>query len=249
MKNTGHNVNVNNIEDVDFVWQGESYTELTGKKNHYDWIIASHVIKHTQDLVGFLNECDSILKDDGIVSLVVPGKRYCFDHYRPITGLSQVVDSHFRKATNHSPGTAAEFYLNVVSRSEKIAWSKKTTGRYRFLHSLEDAQRGIETVRKDEGYFDTHAWCFVPHSFRLIIHDLYHLGLIPFQEVDCFSTRGCEFYVTLGRHGKGVGKSRMEMLKLIESEMRATRFQPWRTARNAAREVLDVFRPGVRKAA
>src|SRR6185437_1662157 len=67
-----------NIEEVDFVWRGQPYAELTGRTKFYDWIIASHVIEHTPDLIGFLNDCDSILKDDGILSLAVPDKRFCF---------------------------------------------------------------------------------------------------------------------------------------------------------------------------
>ena len=67
-----HHVDLDNIEEVDFVWDGHPYSDLTGKTKHYDWIIASHVIEHTPDLIGFLVECDSILKDDGVLS---PGYR------------------------------------------------------------------------------------------------------------------------------------------------------------------------------
>ncbi len=219
-KYRNHGVNLNKIEEVDFVWQGESYTELTGKTKHYDWIIASHVIEHTPDLIGFLNDCDTILKDDGAISLVVPDKRYCFDHYRPITSISKIIDSHFQKSTSHTPGTVAEYFLNVVSKSGKIAWDSCTTGEYNFVHSLENALQGMESVVNENAYLDVHAWCFVPHSFRLIIHDLFCLGLIPFKEVDFHPTDGCEFYITLGRRGQGVNKTRIEMLEIIESEIK-----------------------------
>src|SRR5262245_42120449 len=67
----GADFNFDNIEEVDFIWNGESYSELTGKTKFYDWIIASHLIEHTPDFIGFINECDSILKDDGVLSLAV----------------------------------------------------------------------------------------------------------------------------------------------------------------------------------
>ena len=216
-----HHVNLENIEEVDFVWRGENYSELTGKSKYYDWIIASHVIEHVPDLIGFLNDCDAILKDDGVISLVIPDKRYCFDHYRPITGISKIIDNHFQKNKTHTPGTVAEYFLNVVSKAGVIAWDSSVTGEFNFVHSLEDALKGMKTAINENAYIDVHAWCFVPHSFRLIIHDLFCLGLIPFQEVDFFPTEGCEFYITLGRNGKGVNKSRLEMLDIIESEIRA----------------------------
>ncbi|KOP23739.1 hypothetical protein AMR41_24740 [Hapalosiphon sp. MRB220] len=220
VKYRDHGVNLNKIEEVDFVWQGESYSELTGKTKHYDWIIASHVIEHTPDLIGFLNDCDAILKNDGVISLVVPDKRYCFDHYRPITGISKIIDSHFQQSTNHTPGTVAEYFLNVVSQSGKIAWDSSTTGEYNFVHSIENALQGMKSVVNENAYLDVHAWCFVPHSFRLIIHDLFCLGFIYFKEVDFYPTDGCEFYITLGRRGQGVNKSRIEMLEIIESEIK-----------------------------
>ena len=215
-----HHVNLENIEEVDFVWRGENYSELTGKDKYYDWIIASHVIEHTPDLLGFLNDCDTILKEDGVISLAVPDKRYCFDHYRPITGISQIIDSHFQKTIIHTPGTVAEYYLNVVSKAGNIAWDSSATGRYNFVHSLEDALQGMKSALNENAYLDVHAWCFVPHSFRLIVHDLFRLGLIPFQEVGFFQTEGCEFYVTLGRNGQGINRSRLEILDIIESEIK-----------------------------
>ncbi len=215
-----HNVNLENIEEVDFVWRGENYSELTGKRTYYDWVVASHVIEHTPDLIGFLNDCDSILKDDGVISLAVPDKRYCFDHCRPVTGIARIIDSHFQKNRIHTRGTVSEHFLNSVSRAGKFAWDSRAAGECKFEHSSEDALRRIEAALKENAYTDVHAWCFVPHSFRLMIHDLFCLGLIHVQEVDFFPTAGCEFYITLGRNGKGINKSRLQMLDIIESEIK-----------------------------
>ena len=214
-----HGVNLDSIEEVDFVWSGESYADLTAKNKHYDWILASHIIEHTPDLIGFLNNCDAILKEDGVISLVVPDKRFCFDRFRPISGLQNVVDSHVNKNTKSSPGAVAEYFLNVVNKSGKIAWSPLSGGMYSFVHGLEDAKRGVERVVEDDVYLDVHSWCFVPHSFRLLIHDLYLMDFIPFQEVGFSEGDGCEFFVTLGRCGEGVDMSRLEMLNIVEQEL------------------------------
>ena len=221
LKKYKNHVNLNNVEEVDFVWQGQTYSELTGKSKYYDWVIASHMIEHTPDLIGFLNDCDTILKNEGVISLVIPDKRYCFDHYRPITGISKIIDNHLSKEKNHTPGTVAEYFLNVVSKAENIAWNINSTGEYNLIHTLDNAVREMNLVINENKYIDLHAWCFVPHSFRLIIHDLYSLGLIPFQEVE-FSTieGGGEFYMTLSRKGKGMNQSRLEILAIIESEIK-----------------------------
>ncbi len=213
------NLDLDLVEEVDHIWTGQSYVDLTGNKKHYDWIIASHVIEHTPDLIGFLNECDSVLNDQGVVSLAIPDKRYCFDYHRPITSLSRIIDSHLSENTIHSAGTVAEYYLNVVKKNGSGSWSEHTEGDVEFIHKLEHAVQGMNKVNKHGLYIDVHAWCFVPHSFRLLINDLCDLGLIPFREVSFTPTTGSEFFMTLGRQGSNFNLSRNEAASQVEAEM------------------------------
>lgn len=217
-KYASHGVALDRIEEVDFIWHGESYVELTGKPRHYDWIIASHVIEHTPDLIAFLNDCDSVLKDDGVLSLVIPDKRFCFDRFRPITGLARLVDSHVSGNKIHSPGAVAEYTLNVASKAGQGSWKAGTAGDYAFFHSARQAVDAMRHVRENRAYVDVHNWCFVPHSFRLLLDDLHTLGYTPLREVAFHPTEGFEFYVTLGRSGGGPRKSRLEMLREVDRE-------------------------------
>ena len=218
----GHpGVVIDNIEEVDFVWHGERYADLTGRTNFYDWIIGSHLIEHTPDLVRFLEDCDALLKDEGVLSLVIPDKRYCFDRFRPITGLARVVDAHVHGSSIHSEGTAAEYFMNVVSKGELGGWSATQAGDYRFYHTIGEALNGMRAVREDKAYLDVHNWCFVPHSFRLLMHDLHALGMTRLRELSFTPTPAetFEFYVTLGRQGTGSGMSRLELLEAIDAEL------------------------------
>lgn len=218
-KYAGQQINTDNIEDVDFVWRGEAYAELTGRSHYYDWVIASHVIEHTPDLIAFICQCDDILKERGVLSLVVPDKRYCFDKYRSVTSLSQVVDRHLIGAKEHTPGTVADYYLNVVRCDGQDAWDSKTTGALSFSHPVEAAVHNYSLACNSDEWLDVHAWCFVPHAFRLLIQDLNDLGLIKLKELSFHSTVGCEFYMTLSRSGTGLPLSRMAALQKIESEV------------------------------
>ncbi len=240
-KYKSHQVELSNIEDVDFVWKGESYADLSGKRKFYDWIIASHVIEHTPDLIAFLINCDEVLKDDGAISLAIPDKRFCFDHFRPITGLGQIIDAYLQKNSLHSAGTVAEYFLNVVSRAGSIAWDPYASGEYNSVHTLEDARNGFDRVMAKKEYIDVHAWCFTPHAFRLIMHDLHSLGLIQLREVAFFPTEGFEFYITLGRRGNGVNMSRLDMLKIIEAE--AASGLSWKSAAQALDQLYARVRP------
>ena len=221
-----HGYDTNVIEDVDFVWTGERYADLVGKTGHYDWIIASHVIEHIPDLVGFLVECSELLNEDGVISLVVPDKRYCFDRFRPISGLGQLIDRHLDSAKIHTVGTVAEFKMNATVRDHELSWSSTDTGQLQFLHPLSDVEEAMSAVTERAEYVDCHAWCFVPHSFRMLIDDLFTLGMIDVREVDFFPTVGFEFYITLGKRGAGPGLPRMEMAGIVDEEVEAMTAAP-----------------------
>ncbi len=207
------------IEEVDFVWSGQSYAELTGRPHGYDWIIASHMIEHTPDLIAFLANCEAVLKDTGVLCLVVPDKRFCFDRFRPVTGLARVIDANVAGQRVHSQGAVAEYFLNVVRKGGELGWDATRSGTYDFVHGLEDAKTGIREVRDNAAYLDVHDWCFVPHSFRLILADLHALGYTALREVAFHPTEGFEFYAILGRQGKGPEMERIELLRAIESEL------------------------------
>lgn len=218
-KYTGHGVNLDNIEEVDFVWNGESYTDLTGKKNYYSWVIASHVIEHTPDLIGFIKQCEGLLAEDGVLSLVVPDIRYHFDYFRPVTGISKVIDAHHHKNIIHSAGTAAEYMLNVSSRGGQIAWDETTSTPFALVHTLDNAIDSMQRIVQNKEYIDFHSWSFTPTSFRLMMRDLYELGFISLKECCFYPTEGCEFYITLARNGTGFMEQRLEALKQIKKEL------------------------------
>jgi hypothetical protein len=124
------------------------------------------------------------------------------------------------KRTIHTPGSVAEYFLNTVTSGGKIAWEPNFVGDFAFITSLESTQNMMQRSINSQEYIDVHAWCFTPHSFRLIIHDLYSLGLIPFQELSFFpTTNTCEFYLTLSRRGKGSGIRRLEILNQVDLEL------------------------------
>ncbi|MEX3900116.1 methyltransferase domain-containing protein [Paraburkholderia sp. BR10954] len=49
----------------------------------FDYVIASHVIEHVLDLVGWVHSLLAALKHAGRIVLAVPDRRYTFDYVRP----------------------------------------------------------------------------------------------------------------------------------------------------------------------
>ncbi len=199
VKYADHPVNLNNIEEVDFVWRGEPLSELIGQNHCYDWIVASHVIEHVTDLAGFLQQCEKLLTAGGVLSLVVPDKRYCFDYYRWPSSTGDALQAFTEQRVRHSPGTIFDHSANVSKMNEKITWTENDRGDIQPMHTLDEAAGAWKLALQNEEYIDCHGWTFTPSSFRIILHDLQKLGLTDLVEVGSFDTEGFEFWITLGK--------------------------------------------------
>ncbi|HXE96658.1 MAG TPA: hypothetical protein VN642_09655 [Dongiaceae bacterium] len=214
-----HGVNLDNIEEVDFIWSGEKYSEITGRSRYYDWVIASHVIEHVPDFISFINGCHEILNGRGVLILAVPDSTRCFDYFRQITSISGIIDAHISGNKIHTVGTAVDHVLNVCTMDGNITWNTMSNGEFRFMHSMSDAKSHFEQAAEGVTYLDYHAWCFTPHSFRILIEDLYNLGLICVREVTFIPTDGFEFFIVLGGKGEGPKQSRLQMMKKMKREI------------------------------
>ena len=195
---------LSNIEDVDYIWSGQSYAELTGRKEYYDYVIASNLIEHVTDIIGFLQDCAVMLKPNGILSLAVPDKRFCFDYYRPLTSIQKVIDRHLTSPEKHSKGAIAEYCLNAVRSQDGISWSAQSPLNQKSFSSVCSEGQVLEAINNNRlgEYMDIHDWVFTPSSFRLLIKDLYSLGYSDFTECDFCPTPSdrYEFYIILRKN-------------------------------------------------
>ena len=57
-----------------------------------DFVIASHLIEHLPNPLGFLKECQRVLRIGGVLYLVVPDKNFTFDRAREVTPLAHLVE-------------------------------------------------------------------------------------------------------------------------------------------------------------
>ncbi|HEX6014551.1 MAG TPA: methyltransferase domain-containing protein [Geminicoccaceae bacterium] len=221
------NVDVRRIEPVDFVCDGRSMAEVIGRTGCYDYIVASHVIEHTPNLVGFLNDCDLLLNDGGVLLLVVPDKRYCFDALRPVSSTGDVLQAFWDKRTRHTPGAVFDHFAYGSRRGEAIAWSSAERTELKLMHTFDEAIFRADGAKDPGPYVDCHAWRFTPANFRLIAHDLNAIGLIRLKERGFHGTEGCEFFVSLSRAGQGPNHSRLELAQMAlreAAQVRVPRF-------------------------
>lgn len=169
------------IEEVDYISDGSPLTEVIGEKARYDFIVASHVIEHVPDLVRFLQDCQSLLKEDGTLVLAVPDKRYCFDTFRPLTSIGGVLQAYEERRTRHSTATIFDYLFHYAKRGEQDVWIEPDRQGLRLVHSASETMKRTEAAGASNGYTDAHAWVFVPESFAFIIDALRSLALVNFR--------------------------------------------------------------------
>jgi SAM-dependent methyltransferase len=59
--------------------------------NLLDFVISGHVTEHLPDALGAIRNAVRVLKPGGIFMLILPDKRFTFDHQRPLTPLSHLI--------------------------------------------------------------------------------------------------------------------------------------------------------------
>jgi hypothetical protein len=209
------------IEPVDYVWHGGSLLDVIPERRAYDYVLASHFIEHTVDLIGFLTDCQSLLADDGRLSLIVPDKRFCFDRFKPLSTVGDVLDAHHAGSAYHLAGALVDHQAYACTRDGVVAWSAGGEGKLAAqFPELQGAKNAIANGHAQQAYFDIHRWKFTPTSFELLIGDLRRLGQHELGVLDSSPTEGFEFFVTLG---KGVAEpadeDRIAVLLRIEQEL------------------------------
>jgi SAM-dependent methyltransferase len=194
-------VNIELIEPVDYIVGSEGLYAAIGKNNFYDYIIASHVIEHMPDFIQFLIDCQNLLKNAGVLSLVVPDKRFCFDALKPLTTTGQVLQAHIEKRKRHSPGVIFDAYSLHAIKNGAIVWpGNLDQSDLTFAHGVGEAKDLMDEYILSEKYLDVHAWQFEYSSFKKIISDIIEMKFID-MKIDFESgSDGHEFYFSLRKN-------------------------------------------------
>lgn len=216
------------IEEVDYLWHGGPLASAVPDGTTFDFIVGSHLIEHTVDLIGFLQDCQTLLVTGGRLALVVPDMRYCFDHWQSITSAGPVIDAHFRPTRFHPPGALLDHMLYATKKGDDLAWGP-TDPRPLSLQfeDLSQVSTWYQIAAGQEEYFDIHRWRFTPTSLLLLLEDLAAMGYHSLRPVAPAVEMGFEFALTLSsdsdyRPPYDPGH-RLDLLHRIDAEVSAAR--------------------------
>ena len=198
-------VDVSRMEEVDYIWKSGPLHEAVPAPFHgrFDRVLASHVIEHIPDMLGFLHSVTRLLTPGGKFALAVPDKRFCFDYYRPGTMTSDVLQRHGNGDNQHSMKSAFETYFYNANANGSIAWWNAPALPVALHHDWASSMQQLSAYRNvpPGTYLDMHASTFTPCAFELIITELAALALCELTVQHTIRTNAYEFFVVLEQAG------------------------------------------------
>jgi SAM-dependent methyltransferase len=192
---------------VDYVWGARTLPELVSGEAPFDWVLASHVIEHVPDLIGWLREVSTILRPHGVLSLAIPDKRYCFDHYRQPTITAEAVEAYLQRQRRPSFRQIFDHVSSFATLGGSLTWTRGRTA-FRPGGTIQEALDIAGSCRRRE-LLRRALLVFTPASFSRLMASLVELNLFDFLLDGFFPTAGHEFFVSLtarrlrqsGEHG------------------------------------------------
>lgn len=203
-KYAGHE-DVTDIVEVDVVWPAgplrPALEAHLGSGATVDAVVASHVIEHVPDLVGWFDELASVLAPGGLVALAIPDKRYCFDARRRESDVADIIEAHLVGRTRPTLAATFDFWTKYDEVDTAALWHGSPPPPPEPLRDHEALVRTREAAASND-YRDVHAWVFTPESFHAALGRLFALDLVPAFAVRTFRPTAVghlEFHVVLER--------------------------------------------------
>lgn len=195
-------IDVESIVNVDAVWGKSTLQEAIGVGRKVDYVLASHVVEHVPDLLGWLSEVREVLRPNCELRLLIPDRRYTFDRLRRETRLADILYARLARARAPLAPMILDHVLEVVQVDHRAAWrgeiAEDTLSR---LHSLEHALTVAEDALRNGTYHDVHCWVFTPASFANLMARACELKLVGFECADFEDTNvdDIDFFVGMRR--------------------------------------------------
>jgi hypothetical protein len=171
------------VPDIDFVSPTGDLSLVSG---NFRFVFSSHCIEHQPDLVCHLNQVARLMRRGGLYFLIIPDKRYCFDHFLPESTIADVIDAHLSRRTVHSVRSIVEHRVLTTHNEALRHWQGDHGTSSPALTRITGALAEIEANKGK--YVDVHAWQFTPEAFRTLINTISGLGLAPLRSLRVYET-------------------------------------------------------------
>ena len=188
------------VLEVDIVWGETPLADAIGEK--VDVVVASHVLEHVPDLIGWLGELHAAMRLGATLGLAIPDRRCTFDAWRNDTTIGELVEAHLTARVRPSLRQVFEAATYSIDAAASEPWRGEDGERlpHHILAGLKNIYRWLdEDLKHSAEYVDVHCWVFTPRSFLVLAEALAALSLFPFAIAGFYPTEPgeIEFQVRL----------------------------------------------------
>lgn len=177
------------VPRIDAVWvPGKRLAECVGGRK-FDYAVASHVMEHVPNPLGWLGEILECVQVGGRVAIMLPMRHKSMDFYRQNTTFGQVVGWSIEKPSRPTPTQVMDFLSqSFFHRGEPIhAESMPPFGEAPRHYTDRDAITYANFVWNEKHYLDVHCSTWTPETFTEIFSRLHDAGLLPCKVVGPFT--------------------------------------------------------------
>lgn len=118
-----------------FILEATDLNNIANEK--YDFIISSNCLEHVANPLKAMQEWIRVIKNNGIILLVLPNKKYCFDHRRPTTTFAHIL-ADFQNNTREDDLTHLDEILELHDLAMDKPAGNKEQFRARSLKNFEN---------------------------------------------------------------------------------------------------------------
>lgn len=171
--------------------------DLSAIDQRFAAVFSSHCIEHQPSLIRHLTQVSALLEPGGAYFLIAPDKRYCFDHYLPLSTLGGVIEAHRDGRRVHSLANLVDARSLLTHNSKLRHWTSDHGDPPPPALTRNGARAAlVEYDAADGAYIDIHAWRFTPERFLDITEALHQLGLSDLVPEAVCATRPGELEFT-----------------------------------------------------
>ncbi|WP_156387691.1 class I SAM-dependent methyltransferase [Methylobacterium sp. Leaf399] len=230
------------IVDVHHVWSGNgSLADIVGNGNRYDFAIASHVIEHVPNTLGWFRGIHEVLRAGGTFNLAIPDKRYTFDVNCPVSTIGQLIEADLLGYSKPSIRQMVDHCVHIAKIEPGDIWKNqidpKGLAPYNGEFALWIAETQAKQIAQEGQYFDSHCWIYTPQSFLSLIRQAVLLERFDFEITNFLNTEPdeFEFFVSLRKSTDPASREALKMRQItaIDTFKRSIEHQQYRAALTA----------------
>jgi hypothetical protein len=196
---------------IDWVWTpGKPLRQCIPSDITFNYALASHVMEHVPNPVGWLNEILEVMREGAVLALALPDRRFTMDFYRRETTFGDLLSLWITAPPVPTPTQTADclahaFFDPRDASHSNTEWRKKhertSLAQLSRVYSDQDTLN-FALVSARRQYIDIHCTVWTPDSYREAFRRVIDLGLM---NVSLSMTEGAagldEFIVHLTKRG------------------------------------------------